>query len=139
LYNRQHTPPRAAAVLETPLGKELAVIGTLLFPFLLLGGLAAVIVGTLVVAILLFRGQRKQAARHGYPSLSAYLRSAPQTDQEKQDATDLALKGLVICFLGLIFPPLLLVGLFPFFYGARKVAYASMGLGLVDDANHARD
>jgi hypothetical protein len=39
----------------------------------------------------------------------------------------------VLCLLGLIFPPLLLVGLFPFFYGARKLVYASLGLGLVDD------
>ena len=49
-------------------------------------------------------------------------------------AVDLALKGLVICLLGLIMPPVLLMGLFPLFYGARKIAYASMGLGLVDDA-----
>jgi hypothetical protein len=32
-------------------------------------------------------------------------------------------------------PPVLLIGLFPMFYGARKIAYASMGLGLVDDAS----
>jgi hypothetical protein len=31
-------------------------------------------------------------------------------------------------------PPLLLVGLFPLFYGVRKIIYASMGLGLLDDA-----
>ena len=46
----------------------------------------------------------------------------------------MALKGLVISALGLLFPPFLLIGLFPLFYGARKLAYASMGLGLVDDA-----
>ena len=63
----------------------------------------------------------------------AYLRAAPQTDDEKRDAADLALKGLVLCLLGLLFPPLLLFGLIPFFYGARKVVYASMGLGLADD------
>jgi hypothetical protein len=36
--------------------------------------------------------------------------------------------------LGLLFSPLVLVGLLPLLYGARKVLYASMGLGLVDDA-----
>ena len=48
---------------------------------------------------------------------------------------DLALQGAVICLLGVIFPPLLLVGLFPCFYGTRKVVYASMGLGMLDDAD----
>ncbi len=96
------------------------------------------ILGTIVLAISLFRSVRRQARTAGYPSTRAYLRAAPQTDQEKRDAADLALKGLAICFLGLMFPPLLLVGLFPFFYGARKVVYASMGLGLVDDAGEPR-
>jgi hypothetical protein len=77
---------------------------------------------------------RRKEARQGFPSLSAYLRAAPQTDQEKQAAVDLALKGVVICLLGLIVPPLILVGLFPLFYGVRKIIYASMGLGLLDDA-----
>jgi len=31
--------------------------------------------------------------------------------------------------------PLILVGIFPLYYGTRKVVYASMGLGLVDDAD----
>jgi hypothetical protein len=96
-----------------------------------------VFVVPVIVAIVLVAGMvrrlRRQAREHGYDSLRAYLRAAPQTDQEKRDATDLALKGLVLCLLGLILPPVLLVGIFPFFYGARKVAYASMGLGIVDD------
>ena len=67
--------------------------------------------------------------------MGAYLRAAPQSDAEKRDAVDLALKGLVICILGLVFPPFFLFGLFPLFYGTRKLAWASMGLGLVDDAD----
>jgi hypothetical protein len=77
--------------------------------------------------------QQRQARAAGYPSLGAYLRAAPQTDEEKAAAVDLALKGLVICCLGLLFVPLLFVGLFPLFYGVRKVMYASIGLGLLDD------
>ena len=91
------------------------------------------VLGTIVLAAFLLRGLRRQARTAGHSGIGAYLRAAPQTDQEKRDAADLALKGLVICLLGLVFPPLLLVGLFPFFYGARKMVYASMGLGLVDD------
>jgi len=95
--------------------------------------LVPVVVGIILMA-LMFRGQQRIARENGYPSLSAYLRAAPRTDAEKQAAADLALKGAVICLLGLLSPPVLLSGLFPLFYGVRKVMYASMGLGLVDDA-----
>jgi hypothetical protein len=63
------------------------------------------------------------------------VRAAPRSDEEKRDAADLALKGLVFCVLGLIFAPFVLIGLIPLFYGGRKLVYASMGLGLVDDAD----
>ena len=78
---------------------------------------------------------RQKAQSAGYDSLRDYLRAPPQTDEEKQDAVDLALKGLVVCVLGLLFPPLLLVGVFPLFFGIRKLAYSSMGLGLLDDSD----
>lgn len=93
----------------------------------------ACIVGGAFGAVLLLLGLLRKAREAGYPSLTVYLRAAPQTDREKRDAADLALKGVVLCLLGLLFPPLLLFGLIPFFYGARKVLYASMGLGLADD------
>ena len=83
---------------------------------------------------MLFRGQRRIARESGYPSLGSYLRATPQTDKEKRAAIDLALKGIVVCMLGLLFPPALLIGLFPMFYGVRKIVYASLGLGLLDDA-----
>ena len=67
--------------------------------------------------------------------LGAYLRAAPRSDQEKRDAADLTLKGLVWCMLGLVFAPCVLVGLLPLFYGGRKLAWATMGLGLVDDGD----
>ncbi len=43
------------------------------------------------------------------------------------------MKGLVVALLGLIFAPIVLVGLVPLFYRGRKLAYATLGLGLVDD------
>jgi hypothetical protein len=106
----------------------------LMFFLPILTAVAAVIGGGLWLVLRLLRGQKRLAREGGYPSLSAYLQAAPQTDQEKQAAVDLALKGVVICLLGLIVPPLLLIGLFPLFYGVRKIIYASMGLGLLDDA-----
>ena len=79
-----------------------------------------------------------RAKRLHYPSTGAYLRAAPRSDAERQDAADLVLKGLVFCVLGLLFPPFVLVGLVPLFYGGRKLLYASMGLGLVDDPEQPR-
>lgn len=98
---------------------------------------AAVILGVLLAPIVLFAVLVwRSTRRFGYPSASAYLRAAPRSHAEKRDAADLALKGLVTCVLGLLFSPLALVGLLPLFYGGRKLAYASMGLGLADDPNH---
>ena len=86
------------------------------------------------VAVVLWKRLRRNAQRAGYGSVTGYLRSTPGSDREKREAVDLALIGLVLCFLGLMFPPLLLIGLFPLFYGTRKIVYSAMGLGLVDDA-----
>ena len=68
----------------------------------------------------------------GYSSRIEYLRAIPRSDAERKDAADLALRGLVICILGVIFAPAVFVGLVPLFYGARKLAYALLGLGLLD-------
>ena len=80
----------------------------------------------------------RRARRFGYVSRRAYLQAAPLSDEERRDAADLALKGLVFCMLGLLFAPLVLVGIVPLFYGGRKLVYASMGLGLVDDGDERR-
>ena len=107
----------------------IGVVEILLLSFLILPVL--VIVGLFVVA-------KRRARRMGYPSTRAYLRAAPRTDAERRDAADLTLIGVVLTMLGMLFPPVVLVGLVPLFYGGRKLVYASMGLGLVDDADDAR-
>ena len=78
---------------------------------------------------------RPRAKRFGTHPQAPTCAPRPARTQEKRDAADLALKGLVFCMLGLLFPPFVLVGLIPLFYGGRKLVYASMGLGLVDDAD----
>jgi hypothetical protein len=93
-----------------------------------------VIPGSVILFVLALA---RRAKRFGYASTRAYLRAAPRSDAEKRDSVDLALKGLVWCVLGLIFSPFVLVGLFPLFYGGRKLVYASMGLGLVDDGDQS--
>jgi hypothetical protein len=99
--------------------------------FLLLSAVLSPVLGVLWFWGLL----RRRAKWFGYASTRAYLRAAPRSDAEKRDAADLALRGLVCCALGLLIGPLVLIGLVPLFYGGRKVVYASMGLGLVDDAD----
>jgi len=96
---------------------------------------AAAVTPAIVVFAKVVRDQQRKARRAGYASLSAYLREPPRTDEEKRDAIDLALKGGVVCLLGLLFPPLMLLGLLPLFYGTRKAIYGSMGLGLLDDSD----
>ena len=81
---------------------------------------------------------RRRIARFGYTSRWEYLRAAPRSDEEKKDAADLAMRGLVICVLGVVFSPLVFIGLVPLFYGARKMAYALLGLGLLDDEDDSR-
>ncbi len=95
---------------------------------------------TVVAAVFVFRSLSRRRREFGYGTLQQYLRAAPATDAEKRDAADLMLKGVVICLLGILFPPAVLLGVLPLFYGTRKVCYASMGLGLIDDAGdpHAR-
>ena len=99
----------------------------LLVPLLLL------LVVPFAAAIAVIRMTRQRTKRFGYASTLAYLRAAPRTDEERRDAADLAMKGLVLCMLGLIASPVVLFGLVPLFYGGRKLVYAAMGLGLVDD------
>jgi hypothetical protein len=97
--------------------------------------LLSLLFGPLVAVVLFWGMLRRRAKRFQYVSTRAYLRAAPKSDAERRDAADLALKGLVCSALGVLVPPLVLVGLVPLFYGGRKVVYASMGLGLVDDAD----
>ena len=106
--------------------------------FFVFAAVSIVFLLLILIAVMLWKGLRAKAVRLGYPSLGAYLRAAPRSDEEKRDAVDLALKGMVLCFSGLLFPPLFvfaLIGLFPLFYGVRKTVWASMGLGLVDDTS----
>ena len=101
-----------------------------LFLLALLGVVISVPVGILVFVV----SVRRRARQFGYPSMGEYLRAAPRSDAEKRDAADLALKGLVFCVLGVLMAPFVLIGLVPLFYGGRKLLFAWMGLGLVDDA-----
>jgi hypothetical protein len=84
-----------------------------------------VLFGLFLAPILIWRSRVR---RRGYPGLRAYLRDLPQTDDERLDAVDLALKGMVLCVLGVLFPPLIVIGLVPLYYGLRKLAAVRLGI-----------
>jgi hypothetical protein len=105
-------------------------------PELIILGIVGLPVLVAVGLVLFWVSFPRRAKRLGYPGTRAYLRAAPRSDEERRDAADLLLKGLGFCLLAILFPPLVLVGLVPLFYGVRKFIYASMGLSLVDDPDH---
>ncbi len=39
----------------------------------------------------------------------------------------------MLLLIGFLFPPLLLIAVFPLYFGVRKVAYWSVGVGLFDE------
>jgi hypothetical protein len=80
-----------------------------------------------------FRIWQNRARQRGYPGLLAYLKDLPQTDEAKLDAVELMMKGVVICILGLLFPPLVLIGAVPLYYGGRKIAATILGIDTVDE------
>jgi hypothetical protein len=105
-----------------------------MWSFLVFLGSVAAAIGIAVLAVMVSNTYRTKAENAGHAGIMAYLRAVPCSDEDKRDAVDLTLKGLMMCLVGLVFPPLLLIGVFPLFYGARKLLYALMGLGLVNDA-----
>ena len=84
-------------------------------------GIFLVIGVLLALAIRYFRGRRH------------ILKKVPVTDREKCEAVEMTLRGVMFCVLGLLFPPLVLLGLVPLYYGLRKLGLAFMGVGLLED------
>jgi hypothetical protein len=81
------------------------------------------------VAIAVRRRLRRKASQFGYGGILEYLRAVPKNDAEKRDAVNLAMHGVVDCLLGVAFFPLLLIGIFPLYYGVRKVMLIALGVG----------
>ncbi len=97
-----------------------------------LAALAAIVI-VVYLCVGLYKTYQHRAKAKGHADLASWLQAIPVTDQDKQDAVDLSLKGGAACLLGLVFPPLLVIGVIPLFYGLRKLLYSALGLGLVAD------
>lgn len=95
------------------------------------------IIAALVFVSRLVNRYRGYAAAHGYASFGDYLRAAPASEEETREAVDMTMYGVAFCVLGLAFPPLIIIGAFPLFFGGRKVMYGVLGLGLEDNLDPA--
>ena len=98
---------------------------------LVLLALLATLAVSAAIVIFVVRKLRQNAAAAGYPGVGAYLRAVPRNDEEKRQAVDLALKGVILCTLGLFFPPMILIGVVPFYYGSRKLILVWLGLDIL--------
>ncbi len=99
--------------------------------------LLSALVTSAAIVIFVVRRLRKNAAAAGYPGVGAYLRAVPRNDEEKRQAVDLALKGVILCGLGLFFPPMILVGVVPFYYGSRKLILVWLGLDILAEIDRS--
>ena len=96
---------------------------------LLLVGLVGLLSILIYVALAATRRLRRRANQFGYDGVLAYLRAVPKDEAEKRAAVDLAMQGVVLCLLGITFFPLMLIGIFPLYYGGRKLILVGLGLG----------
>ncbi len=92
----------------------------------------AVVLALLAIVIVLLLTwhllQQRRARRMGYRGWGAYLRAVPKNDTEKRMAVDMAARGVVWCILGILFPPFVIVGLVPLYYGGRKLLMIGAGV-----------
>jgi hypothetical protein len=72
---------------------------------------------------------QKRASKFGYSGILVYFRADPRDDAEKRDAVDLSMQGVVLCLLGILFSPLMLIGVVPLYYGVRKLLLVSLNIG----------
>ena len=92
--------------------------------------LLALVFGTVFLVGRAILKRRAQAG--GYDTVRGYLQAVPVTEPQRLDAVDLAMKGLVLVVLGILFGPLLIIGLVPLYYGVRKITMTMLGFGLAD-------
>ena len=101
--------------------------GVNVVPFLIAVLYFSMLMAIITVFFLFFRGVRRRAKQMGYANCRSYLRAIPKNDVEKQDAVSMAAKGMAICVLGVIFPPIIILGLIPLYYGVRKCGIIIIG------------
>ncbi|MEX2092001.1 MAG: hypothetical protein WD971_04955 [Pirellulales bacterium] len=94
--------------------------------FLLLASFLGVLV---LLSLTIKRRFQARASKFGYSGILVYFRADPRGDAEKRDAIDLSMQGVVLCLLGILFFPLMLIGVFPLYYGMRKLILVALSIG----------
>jgi hypothetical protein len=81
------------------------------------------------IALAVRQRLKRRAGQFGYGGALEYLRATPRNEAEKCAAIDLAMIGVVLCLLGIGFFPLVLIGVFPTYFGFRKLLRTGVGIG----------
>jgi len=95
------------------------------------------LVVVLVWSLIAVSRTRQRARQAGFKRVSDYMLAVPRNDQEKREAVNMAFRGLALCLVGIVFAPLLLLGVFPLYYGGRKITLALLGMDLLADDDSA--
>jgi len=95
------------------------------------------LVVVLVWSLIAVARTRQRAHQAGFSRVSDYMLAVPRNDQEKREAVNMAFRGLALCLVGVVFAPLLLLGVFPLYYGGRKITLALLGMDLLADDDSA--
>jgi len=89
--------------------------------------LVAIVAGVVIACRIVLRRLRARSIRFGFSGVLQYLRAIPKGEAQRADAIELAVRGGAICLLAAVFPLLVLVGVLPLYYGARKLLYMHFG------------
>ena len=101
--------------------------------YAIFGPVMVLLVVVLVWSLIAVSRTRQRASQAGFKRVSDYMLAVPRNDQEKREAVNMAFRGLALCLVGIVFAPLLLLGVFPLYYGGRKVTLALLGTDLLAD------
>jgi len=102
------------------------------------GFILVLLMGVLAWSLIALGRTRARARNAGFERISDYMRAAPRNDRERREAVNMAFRGLALCLVGIVFTPLLLLGLPPLYYGGRKITMALLGMDLLADDDAAR-
>ena len=105
--------------------------------FAIFGPVMVLLVVLLVWSLIAVSRTRQRARQAGFKRVSDYMLAVPRNDREKREAVNMAFRGLALCLVGIVFAPLLLLGVFPLYYGGRKVTLALLGTDLLADDDDA--
>jgi Ca2+/Na+ antiporter len=101
------------------------------------GSVMLILVLLLVWSLIALARTHQRAREAGFKRISDYMLAVPRNDREKREAVNMAFRGLALCLVGIVFTPLLLLGVPPLYYGGRKITLTLLGMDLFADDDSA--